>query len=202
MNLGPRTRSFLFWLIFILNVLGALYGFIFFYWQQLLTTPLHLLIFTPDCPLFALFFAISMLLVRYGVKNEFAQLFNFLTFAGALKYGFWTVFVLMAYPEFYYATSLQAVLSTLLLLGHVGLFFEAFLLPSLVRVKAWHLVPVLGFMLLNEYSDYVLLTHPLVPYYALPFLFILTAGASLLFTLGGYWILKTAKRPLLPILSK
>jgi uncharacterized membrane protein YpjA len=199
MHLGPRLRSFLFWAIFAGNLLGALYGFLFFYWQQLLATPLPFIIFIPDCPLFALLFAISMLLVRYA-PGRFG-LFNFLTFAGMLKYGFWTVWVLTIYRPFYASTPDAAFMSTLLLAGHVLLFFEAFLLASLVRVQPIHVAPILGFMLLSDFMDYFAGLHPTMPSSSLPEMFVLTVAMSLVSVLGGYIILRRAERPLLPILS-
>ncbi|VVC03177.1 Uncharacterised protein [Candidatus Burarchaeum australiense] len=200
MKLTAPVRNALFWLIFLLNVGGFIYGTFFFYPAQLAQTPLYLLLFVPDCPLFSLLFALSMLLVRFAPRRF--DLFNFLTFAGCLKYGFWTVFVLTAYPEFYYPVGLGALLSALMLiLAHMGMFFESFLLASFVRVKPWHLVPVLGFFLLSDYSDYVLLTYPAAPTYALPLLFPLTVLMSIFFTLGGYLILRGAKRPLVRLLA-
>lgn len=200
MHLGPKWRNFLFWAIFAGNFLGALYGFFFFYWQQLLTTPLHLIIFVPDCPLFALFFAISMLLVRTRVDAEWAHLFNFLTFAGLLKYGFWTVWVLTNYHAYYAQSPEQAVLSTMLLIAHVFMFFEAFLLPSLVRVHPLQIAPVLGFMLLSDFLDYFGGLHPAMPDSSLPFMFTFTVAMSLVAVLGGYIVLRRAERPALPIL--
>jgi len=201
MHLSQKTRDILFWLIFLANMGGAIYGFTLFYGQQLLSTPLPLWPFTPDCPLFALLFALSMLVVRSGMKGAFATLFNYLTFAGALKYGFWTVFVLTYYRPFYTVTPMQTALSTMLAVSHVFLFFEAFLLASYVRPKPWHLAALLGFFLLSDWSDYVWLTYPPVPEYALQLLFPLTVAMSLVAVIGGYLILRRAKRPLLPILQ-
>jgi len=193
--------SWLFWPVFAANMIGAFYGFFFFYPSQLLSSPLYLWPFIPDCPLFALLFAISMILVRTGARHGLAHLFNFLVFAGSLKYGFWTVFVLVSYPEFYASTALGAFLSTALTLAHIGLFFEAFLLASYVRPRLWHVAAVLLFLLLSDYADYVWLTHPPIPSYALRLLFPLTIAMTLFFTLAGYWVMRNARRPLLPILA-
>ncbi|MDO8339715.1 MAG: DUF1405 domain-containing protein [Candidatus Burarchaeum sp.] len=197
--LSPAARNLLFWALFWVNVLGFLWGTFFFYPEQLAQTSPLLLLFVPDCPLAALLFAAALLLVRFAPGRY--DLFNFLAFVVSLKYGFWTVFVLTAYPEFYSATPLQALMSDALIVAHVWLFFQAFLLASLVRVKHRYLVPVLGLMLLSDYSDYVWLTHPSAPDYALPLLFPFTVAMSVFFTLAGYWVLRKAKRPLLPLLA-
>ena len=62
-------------------------------------------------------------------------------------------------------------------------------------------MPVLGFMLLSDYADYVLLTHPPVPQYALPLLFPLTIAMSIFFTLAGYRVLRNAKRSLISLVE-
>ncbi len=199
MSLSPSTRNLLFWALFLANLGGFLWGVLFFYPEQLAQTSPLLLLFVPDCPLAALLFAAALLLVRFA-PGRFG-LFNFLTFTFCLKYGFWTVFVLGAYFADYSPTSFAALMSVLLILSHIFIFFEAFLLASLVRVKTWHIMPVLGFMLLSDYSDYVWLTHPSVPPSALPLLFPLTVAMSIFFTLASYWVLRNAKRPLVRLMA-
>ena len=199
MHLSPAVRNMLFWLLVWVNALGFLWGVLAFYPEQLAQTYPLLLPFVPDCPLAALLFAAALLFVRFA-PGRF-NLFNFLAFTFSLKYGFWTVFVLTSYVEFYYSTPFLAAVNTFLLISHVWLFFQAFLLASLVRVKRWYLAPVLGFMLLSDYADYVLLTHPPVPQYALPLLFPLTIAMSIFFTLAGYRVLRNAKRSLISLVE-
>jgi uncharacterized membrane protein YpjA len=200
MQLSKRASNLLFWALVIGNLLGALYGFTLFYGGQLLSSPAWLWPFIPDCPLFSLLFAFSLLLVRYA-PGRF-NLFNFLTFAGCIKYGFWTVFVLTYYKPFYAYSPFTTTMSTMLAASHIFLFFEAFLLASYVRPKAWHLGAVLGFFLLSDWSDYVWMTLPPVPQSALALLFPLTVAMSLFAAIGGYFILRRAERPLLPLLEQ
>ncbi|MFA6035413.1 MAG: DUF1405 domain-containing protein [Candidatus Micrarchaeia archaeon] len=200
--LSPRIRNLLFWVLVLGNLLGALYGFTLFYGAQMLASPAWQWPFIPDCPLFSLLFAISMLLLYTGVRGRLATLFNFLTFVGCVKYGFWTVFVLTYYRPFYTDTTAQLFLSTLLLVSHIVLFFQAFLLASYVRPKPWHLAAVLGFMLLSDLSDYSWLTHPWLPGESLALLFPLTVAMSIIASIGGYFILRRAERPLLPLLPE
>jgi len=195
-----KLRDSLFWLLFLANLGGALYGFIFYYGPVLLSAPPSLLIFIPDCPLFALLFALSMLAVRYA-PGRF-NLFNFLTFAGCLKYGFWTVFVLTFFKSFYAPTPEDVPLAAMLVVSHIFLFFEAFLLASYVRPKLWHVLAVLSFMLLSDSVDYLLGAHPPIPSGSLPLMFQLTVAMSLVAVLGGYLILRRAERPLLPLLEQ
>ncbi|RLG20143.1 hypothetical protein DRN67_00735 [Candidatus Micrarchaeota archaeon] len=196
MRLTPSTRNSLFWLLFILNLAGVFWGFIFFYGEQFAQTTPALWPFLPDCPLFALLFALALISLKARISSN---LFSFFVFAGSLKYGFWTVFVLSAYTHFYYQTPFQSFLSIALIIAHIWMCLQVFLLASLIKVKSWHLAPVLGFFLLSDYSDYVWLTHPIAPQSALPFLFPFTIALTLLATFGGYWVLKNAKRPLLRI---
>jgi uncharacterized membrane protein YpjA len=108
------------WLLLLIaaNLIGAAYGFVFFYgpslWQTAFTQP-WLLPFIPDCPLFTLLVAIAF--VGVYTKTE-SKALNFLALAGALKYGFWTVFVLLFYGGFYFQQN--SLLYTLL-------FFSLFL---------------------------------------------------------------------------
>jgi len=199
MSLSPSTRNLLFWALFLANLLGFLWGVLVFYPEQLAQTSPLLLVFVPDCPLAALLFAAALILVRFA-PGRF-NLFNFLAFAFCLKYGFWTVFVLNSYFGDYSPTPFAALTSIFLILSHIFIFFEAFLLASLVRVKPWHIVPVLAFFLLSDYSDYVWLTHPSVPPSALQLLFPLTVAMCIFFTLAGYWVLRNAKRPLVRLMA-
>ncbi|MEM3030861.1 MAG: DUF1405 domain-containing protein [Candidatus Micrarchaeia archaeon] len=192
-------HEILFWLVFVANLAGAGWGFIYFYGDQLAATPFWLWPFVPDCPLYALLFAIGMLVAR-TMRGVLADFFLFFTFAGSLKYGFWTVFVLTAFAPWYFAPQ-TAVMYAVLFVSHVGLFGEALLLlPGLFRVRAWFLPAVLGWFLLHDYSDYFLNTHPPLPHEALGFVLVVTVGMSVAFALAAHAIAKEAKRPALPLL--
>jgi uncharacterized membrane protein YpjA len=176
----------LLWLLIAANLVGAAYGFFFFYggtlWQTFFERP-WLLPFVPDCPLFSLVAALAFIALYLKEKSPGL---NFLALAGALKYGFWTVFVLLLYGGFYFQQN--PFLYSLLFWAHVGLFFEAFLLAGKSTRKLNVVLPVLGFLLLSDLADYVWQTHPPLPAEGVGFMF----GASVLMTLGfsgAAWLL-------------
>ena len=173
------------------NLIGALYGFIFFYGDQLVEvfkTKAWLLLFVPDCPLFALLMAISFGLLLVNKKNNF--LF-FLSSAGAMKYGFWTIFILTAFPKYYF--SQNTLLYSILLIAHIGLFFEAFLLLRNIEIKTWHFSLVLLFLLFNEIADYSFGTKPPMPKQAVELMLYVTLLASITFTLTVVFLSKKLK---------
>lgn len=166
-------------LIFLIlaNLIGALYGFIFYYGQKFFLTPLHLWLFVPDCPLFSFLIAFSFFLIL--IKKESSLLF-FFTLIGSLKYGFWTAFVLIYFNNFYF-TPANSFMYSVLLIAHVFLFIESFLLIKKIKLKFFYLIPVLIFFLANDFSDYLLNAHPPLPSNELNFMFYFTLISSLIF---------------------
>jgi uncharacterized membrane protein YpjA len=187
----------LFWLIILANLGGAAFGFLVYYGRQLsLTSPL-LWIFVPDCPLYALLFAAAFLfraeprpaLLRAWLPGlpDLSCLW-FIIFAGALKYGFWTVFVLTAYSSFYF-TPQAWLMYAMLYAAHLFLMFETALLAGRIRIRKSYLLVGLAWLLANDLSDYLLGTHPPLPEAATAFMFPATAAMSMAFTLLAYFVL-------------
>jgi uncharacterized membrane protein YpjA len=193
--------TILFWFIVLANLGGFIYGTFFFYSGQFLSTNPLLWIFVPDCPLAALLIGLAFL-SRCGSPNlSFLHPFSrgksydlswfwFLAFVMAMKYGFWTVFVLATYSSFYFTPS-SSLLYSILFASHIFLFFETFLLVGKIRPKRWFLVPSLGFLLLNDLSDYLLGTHPPLPEASLGFMFPATIFMTLAFTGLSYHVLRS-----------
>ncbi len=191
--------TILFWFIVIANLGGFVYGTFFYYPIQLLSTNPLLWIFVPDCPLAALLIGLAFLsrcgslnlsfLHPFSKRGTDLSWFWFLAFVMAMKYGFWTVFVLSAYPSFYFTPS-SSLLYSILFASHVFLFFETFLLVGKIRPRVWFLLPALGFLLANDLSDYLLGTHPPLPETALGFMFPATLFMTLAFTWLSYHVLR------------
>lgn len=74
-------------LLFIVNLLGTIYGYIWYGWQLELTEP-KFLIFVPDSPTASLFFTIVLGL---WLINKRSSLFEALAFITLIKYGLWAV---------------------------------------------------------------------------------------------------------------
>ncbi|MEW6328793.1 MAG: DUF1405 domain-containing protein [Candidatus Micrarchaeota archaeon] len=195
MSAGNENRKTLFGIVLAANLLGAAYGILGFYLQQLLSTNVLLWIFVPDCPLYALTFAIAIILIKEGKRYDW---FYFIALVGALKYGFWTVFVLLRYPEFYFAPEISLIYYTLLF-AHVGMFLEAFTLLGKIKMRNWFLPLALGWFLLNDFADYFLGAHPPLPVYGLGFMWRASVVMSVAFSVFGFALAKRAKKPLVEI---
>ena len=125
-------RRMLFWLIVLANIGGAVYGFAFYYGEQFLVTNPLLWVFVGDCPLYALLFGLAfffrgearpeMLEAWLGRVPDLSLLW-FVAFVGAMKYGFWTVFVLTVFSGFYF-TPASSLMYAVLFGAHIFMFFQ------------------------------------------------------------------------------
>jgi len=137
-------------LAIIANLIGAYFGFFVYYQEQIAATPVFLLAFVADCPLAVLLVAASLFLVWIGKKNDFL---SFLASAYALKYGIWTVFVILYFNQIYFAPAYWE-LYAIMLVTHFGMMLESFALVGKIEVKKEYLLIVLAWFLLNDYMDY------------------------------------------------
>lgn len=137
-------------LVVLANLIGAYFGFFVYYANQLAITTLLLWVFVPDCPLAALLMAAALALVWAGKGGNF---FPFLAAAYALKYGIWTVSVILYFNQYFFAPEYLALYATMLVM-HVGMAAEAFAFVGKIRVERWHLVAVLAWFLVNDLMDY------------------------------------------------
>lgn len=179
-----KLNKKLFGIIVFANIAGALFGFTSYYGYQLSNTPPALKIFVPDCPLYALLFAIVLILVHAGVR---ANLAYYLVSVGAVKYGFWTVYVLLKYNSFYFQPGAK-LMYALIFAGHIGLFLQSLMLLGRIKVKSYYILPALGWFLLNDSVDYTLSTYPPLPAYSLNFMYPATVVMTVFFTLTIYII--------------
>ena len=187
----------LFWFIIAANLGGAAFGFFVYYAEQFSVTSPLLWVFVGDCPLYALLFAVALYFRAAPRPEQLKRRFSrmpdlsvlwFLVFVGAMKYGFWTVFVLATYSQFYF-TPESGLMYTILFGSHLFLMFETMLLVGKVRVSEIFLPVSLVWFLVNDLSDYLLGTHPPLPGQALGFMFPASMAMSVVFTLLAYLIL-------------
>src|SRR3989338_5584521 len=159
----------LFLLLCFLTCAAVLIGF-GYYWNQLLATPLLLIIFVPDCPLYVL---LTLPILARKVSND---AYSFLVSLGMFKYGLWTVFVLLFYAEYWQLSQLWITVP--FIIGHIGMaLLGAALLPK-KRVAFAVFALVLAWFLLNDYSDYFLGPRPPIPAHDLSLVRDLTIAAS------------------------
>ncbi|MFQ3308551.1 MAG: putative membrane protein YpjA [Candidatus Nanohaloarchaea archaeon] len=88
------------WLLVILNILGTGFGY-WYYRFQLMDSPLHFWPLIPVSPNATLFMALSLGLYALGKKNRWTRVIDVLAFIGNLKYGLWTVVVMLSTPSAY-----------------------------------------------------------------------------------------------------
>lgn len=183
----------IFWFIIFINTISAFYGFFLFYGEQLSKTNPLLLILVPDCPLATALMTIALLLA-YSKRRY--SLFFFIAFVYALKYGFWTGFVLARYVNFYLPNNGFWIYSYLFL-GHIGLFLEAFLLLGKINLRPSYIAYSLAFLVLNDFSDYILATAPALPPNTTGFIFPVTLLMSFFFTFFSYYVVEHYKEPII-----
>lgn len=144
-------------IIAIINAGGTAFGF-YYYRNQLASSSPWLWIFIPDCPLYTLFFLIWYLLISIKRENH---LFSLLTAAGLMKYGFWTIFVIALYRDYFLSYN-YPLYATLFLL-HIGMALESILILPGIETGKMKVLAVLLWFLLNDYADYYLNTYPHIP---------------------------------------
>ncbi len=131
-------------LLIIINLLGFA-SLPLGYGEQLINTNPLLWLFVPDCQLSVLFFAIGLItnndeLLSLGVLS-------------VIKYGFWTIIVLLINYSFF------VNVFWLLFTPHLFMITEGFLFFNRIRFS-W--ITAL-FFVINDLSDYLFNTHPFIP---------------------------------------
>jgi uncharacterized membrane protein YpjA len=144
------------------NLLGAAFGF--FYYQGMFSLfPPYLWVFIPDSPFATFLFAIALLLIHRGRGNEGL---NFLASIGVMKYGLWTLFVILFYPEYFLSPPVKGFYLLMFVL-HFGMVVEPLLILPSTKPRRRVLCLTLGWFLLQDAVDYGIGTHPLIRF---PFL--------------------------------
>ncbi|MEA3319049.1 MAG: DUF1405 domain-containing protein [Bacillota bacterium] len=136
------------WLVLIINVLGTIYGYIW-YGYQLAETPAIFLIFVPDSPTASLFFC--FVLVGFIFKKNF-KLFEALAIITLVKYGIWAVVMnILTLMENGYLP----IEGYMLIVSHGAMAVQGVLYSPYYRFKLWHLVAAGIWTLHNDVIDYV-----------------------------------------------
>ncbi|KUP24691.1 DUF1405 domain-containing protein [Paenibacillus sp. DMB5] len=154
------------WLLFIVNVLGTIYGYIW-YGNQLEYTaqnyPAWLLPFVPDSPTASLFFTIALLLLLYppkGLKGTLVrELIEALAVVTSVKYGIWAVGVIFAGG---YQGDTVSWKDWMLVVSHTGMAVEALIYARFFAFR--RMLPVaLLWTLANDMVDYSAGVYPWLP---------------------------------------
>lgn len=177
-----NSRKWL-WALLLINVAGFLFG-VWYYLVQLSATNPLLWVFILDCPLYVLLFALMCGLRLW--YRDIPDWFYYLTSVGIIKYGFWTGLVVFLYWGVFFSAA--PLLYSILFPLHIGMILEGLILIPRFKVKLVHMLPVLGWFLLNDWLDYFMGTvTSILPTY-LDLLMWESFAATLILTLGLFLI--------------
>ncbi|MCM3788279.1 DUF1405 domain-containing protein [Domibacillus indicus] len=146
------NRSFM-WVLFIINLLGTIYGYIW-YMPQLEQTDPVFLPFVPDSPTASLFFTIALFGLLIGRNWGLMQALAVMTL---FKYGIWAV-VMNGLTLF--VTGDLSWLGWMLVASHLGMAVQGLLYAPFFRVQPIHLIVAAVWTVHNEMIDYVFMQYP------------------------------------------
>ncbi|WNS44518.1 DUF1405 domain-containing protein [Paenibacillus sp. MMS20-IR301] len=187
-----RQRGII-WLLFIVNLLGTVYGYIW-YGNQLVFTaenyPFWLLVFVPDSPTASLFFTAALLLLLYppkGLKGTMLrQLIEALAVVTSVKYGIWAVSMIAAGG---YQGDHVNWKDWMLIISHTGMAVEALIYARFFSFR--RMLPLaLFWTFANDMVDYSQGVYPWLPsvldddVIAVQYF---TIGLTLFSTLAAWW---------------
>ncbi|MFD1178748.1 DUF1405 domain-containing protein [Paenibacillus puldeungensis] len=194
------SRYFL-WPLFICNLLGTVYGYIW-YGGQLqytwLNLPHWLIVFVPDSPTASLFFTLTLLFLLFPPKGGrffwLRTLLEGLAVVTNVKYGVWAVSIIFAGA---YQGNELVWQDWMLVASHLAMAVEALLYVRLYKFGTMMLAAAGAWTFLNDMVDYSFQVYPWLPEtlwddvsQVMVFTVILT-GASIAV---GWTALKGAKR--------
>lgn len=134
--------------LFIINLLGTIYGYIW-YESQLAITPLIFLPFVPDSPTASLFFTILLLFFLFNKSTPYIEA---LAITSLFKYGIWAVVMNALTLMIDGSLSLQGYM---LMASHAGMAIQGLLYAPYYTIKLRHLVVASIWILHNDIIDYV-----------------------------------------------
>lgn len=140
-------------LLFIVNLLGTIYGYYWYRFQLTETDPVFL-IFVPDSPTASLFFTIVIL--GYLIHKQW-PLIEALAVITLFKYGIWAV--VMNFLTWGVTGEMSAV-AWMLVLSHAAMAVQGLLYAPFYRIKVWHIVLAAVWTFHNDVIDYVYMQYP------------------------------------------
>lgn len=136
------------WLIFVVNLIGTIYGY-YWYGDQLSITEPKFYIFVPDSPTASLFFTIALL--GWLLKKNW-KLIEALALITLVKYGVWAVVMnIWTYVE----TGSIGWMGWMLVASHFAMALQAILYIPFYRFTWIHILIASIWTLHNDVIDYV-----------------------------------------------
>ncbi|MEI5907204.1 DUF1405 domain-containing protein [Bacillus spongiae] len=140
-------------LLLIINILGTIYGYIW-YLPQLERTSPHFIPFVPDSPTASLFFCFVLIAFLLG-KNW--GLIEALAMITLFKYGVWAVVMNILTLQ---VTGYLSWQGYMLIASHGAMAIQGLLYAPFNRIKWWHLMVAGIWTLHNDIIDYVFMQFP------------------------------------------
>ncbi len=140
--------------IITVNLAGTAFGF-YYYREQFAATAPHLWIFVADSPLATLLIASSLF---FYIQNRKSGLLDALAAIANIKYGLWTVFILLFYFDTFFSSN-PLPMYLFLLFSHLLMFLQAFLVLDYTDFDFRHLGLAASWFVVNDLLDYFLDLH-------------------------------------------
>lgn len=140
--------------IIIANLAGTAFGF-YYYREQFASTVPYLWIFVADSPIATLLIATSLFLY---LRGNHSGLVDALAAIANIKYGLWTVFVLLFYFDTFFSSN-PLPMYLFLLVSHFLMFLQAFLVLDYTDFDTRHLAIAASWFLVNDLLDYLIDLH-------------------------------------------
>lgn len=136
------------WVLLAVNVLGTIYGYIWYMWQLEITDPIFI-IFVPDSPTASLFFSIAL----FGwLINRHFKLIEALALITLVKYGIWAV-VMNIWTQF--EAGPIGFVGWMLVVSHFAMAVQALLYIPKYKFNWIHVLIAAIWTLHNDVIDYV-----------------------------------------------
>lgn len=174
--------------LFLINIIGSLYGY-YWYREQLASTNTFLLLFVPDSPLSTTLFAFAIFL---KIRKKDIVILPLLASAFLVKYGLWAVAINL---HLLFIGEGFTWINFMLAASHFGMAVEGVIYYPFRGITFWEISLVSAILIFQDFMDYVIGLHPYlfrpVQYaFALHAALILT-GLVIGFIWGQYHLLRT-----------
>lgn len=160
---GILTNRLSLWALLLINVIGTIYGFVW-YGDQLQQTPWQFVLFVPDSPTASLFFV--FVLVGFLARKQFG-IIEALAAVTLIKYGVWAV-VMNTFQVLEGAPMHWTI--WMLNLSHAGMAIQAVLFAPFYKIKRWHLGVAFIWTVHNDFIDYFFDMHPWLSQRIMPYI--------------------------------
>jgi uncharacterized membrane protein YpjA len=131
------------------NAAGAAFGF-YYYIPQLSVVSTQLWLLVADSPIATLLFAAAL---GSSLIGSGSRLLSSMAFLANMKYGLWTVAVLLIFSDGF-LSSTSSPMYLFLLLSHLGMAAQVFLLDRVSEFSKKGLVAGTAFYAVNDIADY------------------------------------------------